>query len=70
MKEESVAIVIMVIIMEDIIHIQMIKIEIEIKTEAEREVEGERKKIEKGTKIKKEGINIKKGKKKREKLNR
>lgn len=40
MKEESVAIVIMVIIMEDIIHIQMIKIEIEIKTEVEREVEG------------------------------
>ena len=50
MKEESVVIVIMFIIMEDIIHIQMIKIEIEIKTEAEREVEGERKKIEKGTK--------------------
>ena len=41
MKEESVVIGIILIIMENIIHIQMIKIETEIKIEAEREVEGE-----------------------------
>ena len=55
----------MIIIIEDIIHIQMIKIEKEIKIEAEKEVESIEKNnyIEIMIKIKKEGINIKKGKK-------
>ena len=52
----------MIIIIEDIIHIQMIKIEKEIKIEAEKEVESIEKNnyIEIMIKIKKEGINIKK----------
>ena len=52
----------MSIIIEDIIHIQMIKIEKEIKIEAEKEVESIEKNnyIEIMIKIKKEGINIKK----------
>ena len=51
----------MIIIIEDIIHIQMIKIEKEIKIEAEKEVESIEKNnyIEIMRKIKKEGINIK-----------
>ena len=55
----------MIIIIEDIIHIQMIKIEKEIKIEAEKEVESIEKNnyIEIMIKIKKEGINIKKKKK-------
>ena len=50
----------MIIIIEDIIHIQMIKIEKEIKIEVEKEVENIGKNyIEIMIKIKKEGINIK-----------